>query len=96
MKPMGLGSSVTVAEVPAADVPAAAVLAAAVPAVPAALDPTASAATAGAFFESHTAIPKTAALTATPTQTVAFRPSAGRRKKAAAIVPPTAPAVFVA
>ena len=52
--------------------------------------------TGGAFFESHTAMPKTAALTATPTQTVALRPSAGKRKKAAVIVPATAPAVFVA
>ena len=60
--------------------------------------PADSAATAigGAFLDSHTAMPKTAALTATPTHTVPFRPSAGSSTNAAVTVPATAPAVLVA
>ena len=39
-------------------------------------------------------MPKTTALTATPTSTVAPSPSEGRRTKAATRVPSTAPAVL--
>ena len=42
------------------------------------------------------AITNTSTLTATPTQTVPFSPSAGRRTNAATTVPTTAPAVLMA